>query len=139
MWPAFSQPEVIINLWLSVILMKMKAERKELREIMCREIEFRLFGAFFFLFFLFLFSFLFLLKEKNLMQNVHIKISPRLCNCVLKYFHCSNNRRLKMSKDRTNWFVLFLAAMIKDGCCFFLFVCFWFCLFVFFFFQNYHF
>lgn len=43
MWPAFSQPEVIINLWLSVILMKMKAERKELREIMCREIEFYLF------------------------------------------------------------------------------------------------
>lgn len=115
MWPAFSQPEVIINLWLSVILMKMKAERKELREIMCREIEFRLFGALFFLLFLFLFSFLFLQKEKNLMQNVHVKFSPRLCNCIVKCFHCSNNRRLKMTRDWTSWFVLLLAAMIKDG------------------------
>lgn len=30
LWPAFSQPEVIINLWLPVILMKMKTERKRI-------------------------------------------------------------------------------------------------------------
>lgn len=77
-WPAFSQPEVIINLWLSVILMKMKAVRKELREIMCREIEFHLLRGH-------LFLFLLLLKERKLMQNVHIKISLGLCNHQVKW------------------------------------------------------
>lgn len=65
MWPAFSQPEVIINLWLSVILMKMKAERKELREIMCREIEFHLFGGHLFSFIFFLFSLLIFVVPKG--------------------------------------------------------------------------
>lgn len=112
MWPAFSQPEVIINLWLSVILMKMKAERKELREIMCREIEFHLFGGhlFSFLFFSFFFlcSFL-LLKEKTLMQNVHIKISPRLCNFIHTCI------ALTMARDWTHWLAQLLADMVKDG------------------------
>ncbi len=36
---------VIINLCLSVVLMKMKARRREQGRIMCREIEFHLFGG----------------------------------------------------------------------------------------------